>query len=207
MQVFVPHETYAESVRVLDLKRLGKQRVETYQVILVLLKLQPGMRQEVDKLGQPRVRYDVERDVFVPIMEWDGTFKPRVPRGWRTHPVVVAWKDNLTALFDYQVATVNEWQSRGYKDTCLNKSQHAMRWAFADDHGMDVNDPLCKPEFKEWMRKRDKPWWWGTPEIHASHRAALLYKAPEHYAQFGWTETPAYDYVWPDAKSREASNV
>jgi hypothetical protein len=31
-----------------------------------------------------------------------------------------------------------------------------------------------------------------------SHRAALLYKLPEHYSQFGWTEDPKVAYLWPE---------
>ncbi len=31
----------------------------------------------------------------------------------------------------------------------------------------------------------------------SNHRAALLYKDPEYYSQFGWTEEPALEYHWP----------
>ena len=33
MQIFLPYPDFTESLRVLDTKRLGKQRVETYQII------------------------------------------------------------------------------------------------------------------------------------------------------------------------------
>lgn len=33
MQIFLPYEDFKKSLRVLDNKRLGKQRVETYQII------------------------------------------------------------------------------------------------------------------------------------------------------------------------------
>ena len=32
------------------------------------------------------------------------------------------------------------------------------------------------------------PPWFGNPEIHASHRAFLLKRNPEHYGQFGWSK-------------------
>ena len=36
MQTFLPYEDFRESVRSLDDKRLGKQRVEAYQIISAL---------------------------------------------------------------------------------------------------------------------------------------------------------------------------
>ena len=37
MQTFLPHKSFNESFKVLDYRRLGKQRVEAYQVLNVLL--------------------------------------------------------------------------------------------------------------------------------------------------------------------------
>lgn len=42
-----------------------------------------------------------------------------------------------------------------------------------------------------------RPRWLGDARFHASHRAALLAKAPEHYGAFGWRERPAIAYRWP----------
>lgn len=41
MQTFLPYPDFIQSVRVLDYKRLGKQRVETYQVLNILLDRTP----------------------------------------------------------------------------------------------------------------------------------------------------------------------
>ena len=38
MQTFLPYPSFAESARSLDVKRLGKQRVETWQIFLALTK-------------------------------------------------------------------------------------------------------------------------------------------------------------------------
>lgn len=38
MQIFLPYPSMQESLRTLDNKRLGKQRVETYQIISAILK-------------------------------------------------------------------------------------------------------------------------------------------------------------------------
>lgn len=40
MQTFLPYKSFASSARVLDNKRLGKQRVETMQIMHALVKLQ-----------------------------------------------------------------------------------------------------------------------------------------------------------------------
>lgn len=37
MQTFLPYRDFVESVKVLDYRRLGKQRVETFQVLNILL--------------------------------------------------------------------------------------------------------------------------------------------------------------------------
>ncbi len=37
MQTFLPHESFKKSFKVLDYRRLGKQRVEAHQVLNVLI--------------------------------------------------------------------------------------------------------------------------------------------------------------------------
>ncbi len=41
MQTFLPYADFVESVKVLDYRRLGKQRVETFQVLNILLDRTP----------------------------------------------------------------------------------------------------------------------------------------------------------------------
>jgi len=44
MQTFLPSPSYAESAQILDYKRLGKQRVETKQILLAMPKTTGGWR-------------------------------------------------------------------------------------------------------------------------------------------------------------------
>jgi hypothetical protein len=44
MQTFLPYPSYAQSARVLDYRRLGKQRVETKQILLAMSKTTGGWR-------------------------------------------------------------------------------------------------------------------------------------------------------------------
>lgn len=49
------------------------------------------------------------------------------------------------------------------------------------------------------------PTWWGDERVHSTHRGVLLFKNPEWFSQFGWTEDPLppdpktgkFPYVWP----------
>jgi hypothetical protein len=96
VQTFLPYADFRRSAAILDSKRLGKQRVETLQIVQVLLEL----------------RWDNSR----------GEIEAYQPKGWRTHPAVLMWRGHEAALLDYQAAVCEEWSGRGFKDTCLAKS-------------------------------------------------------------------------------------
>jgi len=98
----------------------------------------------------------------------------RKSHGWRNHPATRMWQDNVSGLAAYGIAICDEWVARGYKDTVRGK----ILSNFAPD-------------------QTDLPEWWGDERVHASHRANLLRKDLEFYAQNGWTEDPAMPYFWP----------
>lgn len=91
--------------------------------------------------------------------------------GWARHPIVAMWRENVQALRLYHDVMVREWERRGYVSNMVQ---------YLPPPSLVVMPP-----------------WLGDGEFHASHRAALLHKMPEHYGQFGWTEAPALAYVWP----------
>lgn len=100
--------------------------------------------------------------------------------GWVNHPATKMWRGYEDALIWYGEIMCLEWIKRGYNDTTL-------------------------PWFQEIKEKRVKivgktipmPGWLAEPEFHAKHRGTLLFKQPDHYNKFGWTETPEYKYWWP----------
>lgn len=141
MQTFLPLPNFVDSARVLDWRRLGKQRVEAYQI------LQAWM---------------------------DGT-------RWRNHPATRMWIDGgfQVALCDYAISVVEEWISRGYRDTMLPRFRSIRAGLLANGAGADF------------------PPWFGDRGFHASHRSNLLRKDPTWYGQFGWREPPDLPYVWP----------
>ena len=97
-------------------------------------------------------------------------------KAWRNHPAVLMWRGHEGALVRYGVAICEEWQSRGFKDTVKEKL-------------LSRNIP-----------NTENPPWIGNEPIHSTHRASLLRKDPDHYAQFGWTDQ-ADDYIWPTNKT------
>lgn len=94
--------------------------------------------------------------------------------GWRNHPATKMWRGYELALAEYQLFCILEWKYRGYQ----NNMEH------------------LKIENARLYRR---PPWLGDEAFHASHRSNLLRKDPEWYGQFGWTESPDLEYVWPVA--------
>lgn len=101
--------------------------------------------------------------------------------GWPNHPAAKMWKDYEHALGWYLIAGVDELLERG-------KDYRDRPWC------IELNEFLLDgPRFDDVQL----PPWWGDDRVHSSHRANLLRKDPEHYEQFGWTETPQEGYYWP----------
>ena len=138
MQTFLPYPSFAESARVLDRQRLGKQRVECLQILNAL------------------------------------TGKSK---GWVNHPATKMWAGYEMLLCHYGIAICEEWLKRGYKDNVCYKNITRI-YLETNDNGVVIPP-------------------WLDEKFCSSHRAALLFKNPEWYGQFGWTEKPELNYIWP----------
>lgn len=130
MQTFLPYPDFVLSTKVLDSRRLGKQRVESRQILNAL-------------------HDNVNR--------------------WRSHPAVRMWKGCEDALVAYSNECITEWINRGYNN----------------------NMPIIP------IHNYTLPWWFGVNRFHDSHKAALLFKAPDWYQKFGWNVEPKIEYWWP----------
>ncbi|MFE1399859.1 MSMEG_6728 family protein [Nocardiopsis dassonvillei] len=144
MQTFLPHPGFAECARALDDRRLGKQRVETMQVLRALV--------------------------------WP-------EYGWKRHPAVAMWRGFVPALVGYGVAVCREWRRRGYADSVLPSLL-----AFTGNR---------VPEEEELWERDMLPPWLGDDALHLSHRSALVYKDPAHYAPLFPGTPGGLPYVWP----------
>jgi hypothetical protein len=131
MQTFLPFPDFVKSAKVLDYRRLGKQRVECVQLLSAL---------------------------------------SGVKKGWVNHPAAKMWRGYETALQAYKDVCIQEWVSRGYKNT-LELS--------------NVVAPYALPS------------WFGDPLFHRSHQSNLLRKDPVFYMPYFPGVSPDLPYIWP----------
>ena len=108
---------------------------------------------------------------------------------WRHHPAALMWKGYEDALQSYLMAICDEWDRRGFADTCRRSIQARLGEA-------GVGAPLAQTQLADLDRL---PPWLGDEALHRSHRGSLLLKDPEWYGQHfdpddaeGWN-----GYVWP----------
>lgn len=111
-------------------------------------------------------------------------------RGWSRHPASRMWEGHELALLAYQKAVIDVWLSKGYKDTCWEKSR-----------ALFTEEELAQFDSGSY----DLPEWFGDPEFHLRHRSRLKSKAPEIYSPL-FPETPDdLEYIWPGKTLEEAS--
>lgn len=103
--------------------------------------------------------------------------------GWSHHPASKMWQGHLYHLGLYLLEGIKVLEERGK--------------FYAEVQSKILAEMEKHPN-------NGAPPWLGNEAIHASHRAALLYKLPEWYSQFGWKEKPdvlnekgRLNYVWP----------
>lgn len=101
--------------------------------------------------------------------------------GWSNHPASEMWVGYKYHLAVYCAVMCEEWIKRGYRDNTLEK---------------------IKKEIEE-IPYSPMPPWMGDERLHSGHRAALLYKDPVWYGQFGWVEQPSMSYFWPSSQYNE----
>lgn len=94
MQTFLPYNSFLQSARCLDQHRLGKQRIETVEILVTLSEEQPDWMSDA----------------------WYARCQAHA-----NHPAVKMWEGYEYALADYGVACCYEWMHRGFKDTLLEK--------------------------------------------------------------------------------------
>lgn len=75
-----------------------------------------------------------------------------------------------------------------YTDACIRE------WI---RRGFENNMPLMLDPQAPYYLQIEMPPWLGCEKFHSSHRAALLHKDRDWYSQFGWSEEPELNYVWP----------
>lgn len=167
MQTFLPHEDFYVSAHCLDDRRLGKQRVEGYQ-ILKSLSIGPYQKLHVDVW--------VSCDETTYKMLKSKNIKKLVRKTpWYNHPAVKMWCGYENKLREYTEVVCNTWVGRGFKDTILEKLKN-ISYQFS---------------------KNSSPDWIGNEMFHAAHRSNLLRKNKSWYSKFNWSEPDDLPYIWP----------
>jgi len=103
VQVFIPTADNKMTAKILDYRRLGKQRVECFQILNAI-----KQRQSNDT--------------------HDGTRT----RGWVNHPCTIMWESYPQFLIDYASTICKEWRARGYTDNMLPRFD-LLREEFSDN--------------------------------------------------------------------------
>ncbi|WP_343994485.1 MSMEG_6728 family protein, partial [Terrabacter terrae] len=106
---------------------------------------------------------------------------------WSSHPAVLMWKGYEEALGSYGLAMVEEWQRRGFGDTCAA--------TIAADLAKVGVEQLRS--YRELAEAGDLPPWLFDESVQRSHRSALVRKDPAHYAETFPEVSPDLPYVWP----------
>lgn len=98
MQTFLPLYDFCKSVSCLDYSRLGKQRVEAFQLLVV----------NSDEWALDERQWRISQGLMK-----DRTLK----KGWINHPAAVMWRGYKDALRLYFNTSVVEWRRRKYNNT------------------------------------------------------------------------------------------
>lgn len=144
-----------------------------------------------ERLGKQRseIKIILAALTGVRFKKWKGEFALELPekRGYRNHSATRMWAGHEYQLAQFGRLNCEIWAERFGHEIAegavgYDTWQDMADWqAWLYDQG--ANDSL--------------PEWWGREDVHSSHRQVLLFKDPEFYAQYGWTEEARYEYVWP----------
>jgi len=168
VQTFVPVPSMVKSMRCLDTRRLGKQRVEGIQILITTLGMSP-------KDGWANHPATLMWEDCAPAL---ALYTLAACTEWKRRGYADGISVGLRALF----GAVDP-------DVALGSPLYSVQrlgW-YAKTEG-----PFALLPWDDLS-----PWWWGDDRVHSSHRSNLLRKDPKHYGQFGWKDDPAKEYYWP----------
>jgi hypothetical protein len=205
VNTFLVDSNFKKSASQLDNRRLGKQRVEAYQILNIIENLRILS-------GQSGIRCMDNFNTFVnEIKKWyksqsclyilndDNTLEESedkdvkltkgqrlIKMGFSTHPAVEMWFGYEDALKEYIDAHIHEWIHRGYKNT------------------MQIYNVKAK-RYPEWI-------FWS--HFHQNHRSALLSKELDRNEPTWYQNNPEFvkapkfiDYIWVKNKIVYTSKV
>ncbi|MEW9532718.1 MSMEG_6728 family protein [Microbispora sp. NPDC049125] len=173
MQTFLPYPDFAASARVLDPRRLGKQRVETLQVLRALTVPGYGWRHH------PAARM------------WTGYEEALVRYGLE---ICGAWCAMGRA--DTCAATMTR-ELLALRDATFPSATGSTSEPSASEVPGDHSVSALPRSQIDLAAAGELPPWLGDPALHVSHRSALLRKDPDFYGPLFPGDPDDLPYVWP----------
>lgn len=146
MQTFLPSLNFVRTAKILDYKRLGKQRVEGKQILNCLHYRKNNDFYMIDKNGVRR------------------------RRGWIDHKAVLMWEGYEEALKEYINIIITEWINRGYVNNMelydIDKSKlEYPHWLGDYDFHASHRSNLLRKKYEfyskyHWIEPADLPYIW-----------------------------------------------
>jgi len=185
VQTFLPYPDFAATARVLDPRRLGKQRVEALQVFRGLVVPGYGWRHH------PAVKM------------WAGCEEALIRYGLE---MCAAWTalghaDTVAAtLRDEHATTLRNQPAATLRDQHADTVDAVSVEPPADTAGAITPERRPEPRTQaELTATGAVPAWLGRDDVHRSHRSALVRKDPGYYGPLFPDADPEEPYVWPPA--------
>lgn len=128
------------------------------------------------------VRLQHQRRIAKQMIDFLTTGIDKSKRRLAFHPTIKMWKGYVPALKLHHDILIDEWVSRGKKNTMKKYYKTPKK-----------------------LSKKQLPWWLGREKFHRSHRSVLFSKFPEFYRSMFPKQDKGYNksyYWWPMMKTK-----
>lgn len=166
MNTFLPYRDFSECARVLDSKRLGKQRVECLQILNILI----GSNPNASWRNHPAVI--MWRGFEIPLYEYSSA----ICREWISR----GYKDTVLDKLNLLIKNSNLLQNAIACGRIHGTNKMILYFSDIPSKEILIKDPP----------------WLGDDDLHASHRSNLMRKDLRFYRQYGWMEPVDMPYLW-----------
>lgn len=203
VNTFLTHEDFATSAATLDRQRLGKQRVEAYQVLNIIDNL--GVLGQVFNFPYEEHKYRLT------LNQWIKT----VIDFYKKEPYVIVIRESEPFFLDKKLKT-SEYLQQGDRQITLGFIHHAcvrMWFGYTDALKAYINEHIFAWKSRNYQNNMkiydipasyDRPKWTYDPEVHRMFRAALLAKEIERKEPTWYQLKPEFvgagefvKYTWP----------
>ena len=193
MNTFLPYPSIQESAQSLDRRRLGKQRIETLQLLNSFVREKRAKELGIDLTDWSVVKlmdYAKEERTIIKARRKRLQKKKKLMhlRGWVRHPAREIWSGHEKALAYYGLLICKEWALRGYRETTAPKiASVASEFAWTS-WPVWMKDPEVHKKMKQSLRYK---------EIVENANLVALNKKPVWWYKKQWPDIePIYGYAW-----------